>query len=96
MSFVNNVRTKDGGTHEAGMKAAWTKAFNEYARKINLLKDKDKNLEGSDVREGLSAVVSVRIPEELLQFEGQTKGKLGTPEARQIVDSVVNEQLGYF
>ena len=72
------------------------KAFNEYARKINLLKDKDKNLEGSDVREGLSAVVSVRIPEELLQFEGQTKGKLGTPEARQIVDSVVNEQLGYF
>ncbi len=78
------------------MKAAWTKAFNEYARKINLLKDKDKNLEGSDVREGLSAVVSVRIPEELLQFEGQTKGKLGTPEARQIVDSVVNEQLGYF
>ena len=96
MSFVNNVRTKDGGTHEAGMKAAWTKAFNEYARKINLLKDKDKNLEGSDVREGLSAVVSVRIPEGLLQFEGQTKGKLGTPEARQIVDSVVNEQLGYF
>ena len=96
MSFVNNVRTKDGGTHEAGMKAAWTKAFNEYARKINFLKDKDKNLEGSDVREGLSAVVSVRIPEELLQFEGQTKGKLGTPEARQIVDSVVNEQLGYF
>ena len=96
MSFVNNVRTKDGGTHEAGMKAAWTKAFNEYARKINLLKDKDKNLEGSDVREGLSVVVSVRIPEELLQFEGQTKGKLGTPEARQIVDSVVNEQLGYF
>ena len=96
MSFVNNVRTKDGGTHEAGMKAAWTKAFNEYARKINLLKDKDKNLEGSDVREGLSAVVSVRIPEELLQFEGQTKGKLGTPEARQIVDSIVNEQLGYF
>lgn len=78
MSFVNNVRTKDGGTHEAGMKAAWTKAFNEYARKVGLLKDKDKNLEGSDVREGLSAIVSVRIPEELLQFEGQTKGKLGT------------------
>ncbi len=64
MSFVNNVRTKDGGTHEAGMKAAWTKAFNEYARKVGLLKDKDKNLEGSDVREGLSAIVSVRIPEE--------------------------------
>lgn len=96
MSFVNNVRTKDGGTHEAGMKAAWTKAFNEYARKVGLLKDKDKNLEGSDVREGLSAIVSVRIPEELLQFEGQTKGKLGTPEARTIVDNIVNEQLNYY
>lgn len=96
MSFVNNVRTKDGGTHEAGMKTAWTKAFNEYARKVNLLKVKDKNLDGSDVREGLSAIVSVRIPEELLQFEGQTKGKLGTPEARSIVDNLVNEQLGYF
>lgn len=96
MSFVNNVRTKDGGTHEAGMKTAWTKAFNEYARKVNLLKVKDKKLDGSDVREGLSAIVSVRIPEELLQFEGQTKGKLGTPEARSIVDNIVNEQLGYF
>jgi len=96
MSFVNNVRTKDGGTHEAGMKAAWTKAFNEYARKVNLLKDKDKNLEGSDVREGLAAVVSVRVPEKMLQFEGQTKGKLGSPEARTVVDSVVSEQLTYY
>lgn len=96
MSFVNNVRTKDGGTHEAGMKSAWTKAFNEYARKVDLIKSKDKNLEGSDVREGLACVVSVRIPEELLQFEGQTKGKLGTPEARTAVDGIVNEQLGYY
>lgn len=96
MSFVNNVRTKDGGTHEAGMKSAWTKAFNEYARKVDLIKAKDKNLEGSDVREGLACVVSVRIPEELLQFEGQTKGKLGTPEARAAVDGIVNEQLGYY
>lgn len=96
MSFVNNVRTKDGGTHEAGMKSAWTKAFNEYARKVDLIKSKDKNLEGSDVREGLACVVSVRIPEELLQFEGQTKGKLGTPEARAAVDGIVNEQLGYY
>ena len=96
MSFVNNVRTKDGGTHEAGMKSAWTKAFNEYARKVDLIKAKDKNLEGSDVREGLTCVVSVRIPEELLQFEGQTKGKLGTPEARTAVDVIVNEQLGYY
>lgn len=96
MSFVNNVRTKDGGTHEAGMKSAWTKAFNEYARKVDLIKSKDKNLEGSDVREGLACVVFVRIPEELLQFEGQTKGKLGTPEARAAVDGIVNEQLGYY
>lgn len=96
MSFVNNVRTKDGGTHEAGMKSAWTKAFNEYARKVDLIKAKDKNLEGSDVREGLACVVSVRIPEELLQFEGQTKGKLGTPEARTAVEGIVNEQLGYY
>ncbi|GAK47797.1 DNA topoisomerase IV subunit B [Secundilactobacillus oryzae JCM 18671] len=96
LSFVNNVRTKDGGTHEAGMRSAWTKAFNEYARKTELLKAKDKNLEGSDVREGLSAVISLRVPEELLQFEGQTKEKLGTPEARSIVDNVVAEQLGYY
>lgn len=95
LSFVNNVRTPDGGTHEAGMRSAWTKSFNEYARKVGLLKDKDKNLEGSDVREGLSAVISVRIPERILQFEGQTKEKLGTPEARKIVDSIVTEQLGY-
>lgn len=96
MSFVNNVRTKDGGTHEAGMKSGWTKAFNDYARKVGLLKEKDKNLEGTDVREGLAAVVSVRIPEEILQFEGQTKDKLGTPEARAIVDALVNEQLSYY
>ncbi|MDR3241321.1 MAG: DNA topoisomerase IV subunit B [Lactobacillaceae bacterium] len=96
MSFVNNVRTPGGGTHEAGLRSAWTKAFNDYARKVSLLKEKDKNLEGSDVREGLSAVISLRVPEDLLQFEGQTKEKLGTPEARSIVDSVVSEQLGFY
>ncbi|MCM0583194.1 DNA topoisomerase IV subunit B [Weissella diestrammenae] len=96
MSFVNNVRTPGGGTHEAGLRSAWTKAFNDYARKVNLLKEKDKNLEGSDVREGLSAVISLRIPEDLLQFEGQTKEKLGTPEARSIVDSIIAEQLGFY
>jgi topoisomerase IV subunit B len=96
LSFVNNVRTKDGGTHEAGSKTALTRAFNDYARKVSLLKDKDKNLDGSDIREGLSAIISVRIPEELLQFEGQTKGKLGTSEARSAVDSVVSEHLTYF
>ena len=96
LSFVNNVRTKDGGTHEVGMKTALTKAFNEYARKVGLLKEKDKNLEGSDVREGLTAIVSLRVPEEILQFEGQTKDKLGTPAARSIVDNTVFEQLGIF
>lgn len=96
LSFVNNVRTKDGGTHESGAKTAMTRAFNEYARKVALLKEKDKNLEGTDIREGLSAIVSVRIPEELLQFEGQTKGKLGTSEARSAVDAIVSEKLAYF
>lgn len=96
LSFVNNVRTKDGGTHEAGSKTAMTRAFNEYARKTGVLKEKDKNLEGSDIREGLAAIISVRIPEELLQFEGQTKGKLGTSEARSAVDAIVSENLSYF
>lgn len=96
LSFVNNVRTKDGGTHEVGAKTAMTRAFNDYARKASLLKEKDKNLEGSDIREGLSAIISVRIPEEFLQFEGQTKSKLGTSEARSAVDSIVSEHLAYF
>ncbi len=96
ISFVNNVRTGDGGTHEVGMKSGLTKAFNDYARKVGLLKDKDKNLEGSDVREGLSCVLSVRIPEEILQFEGQTKGRLGTPQARSAVDGLIYEQLSFY
>lgn len=96
LSFVNNVRTKDGGTHEAGAKTALTRVVNDYARKTGLLKEKDKNLEGTDIREGLSAIISVRIPEELLQFEGQTKGKLGTSEARSAVDTIVSEHLSYF
>lgn len=96
LSFVNNVRTKDGGTHEAGAKTAVTRVFNEYAKKVNLLKEKDKNLDGADIREGFTAIVSVRVPEDLLQFEGQTKGKLGTSEARSAVDAVVSEHLSYF
>lgn len=95
LSFVNNVRTRDGGTHETGTKSAMTRVFNDYARKIGLLKEKDKNLDGSDIREGLSAIISVRIPENLLQFEGQTKGKLGTSEARGAVDAVISQKLMY-
>lgn len=96
LSFVNNVRTRDGGTHEVGSRTAMTRVFNEYARKVSLLKEKEKNLEGADIREGLTAIISVRIPEDLLQFEGQTKGKLGTSEARSAVDAVVSEHLTYF
>ena len=95
LSFVNNVRTRDGGTHETGAKAGLTRIFNEYARKTGLLKEKDKNLDGSDIREGISAIISVRIPEDILQFEGQTKGKLGTSEARAAVDAVISEKLKY-
>ncbi|OCN05165.1 DNA topoisomerase IV subunit B [Erysipelotrichaceae bacterium MTC7] len=95
-SFVNLVRTKDGGTHEVGARAAFTKVFNDYARRNGLLKEKEKNFDGSDVREGLTIILSVGIPENLLQFEGQTKGKLGTPEARGVVDNVVSEKLTFF
>lgn len=96
VSFVNNVRTKEGGTHEVGMKTALTKVFNEYARKIGLLKEKDKNLEGTDLREGLTAVLSLRIPEHALQFEGQTKSKLGSPLARTVVETVISDQLYFY
>lgn len=96
LSFVNHVRTRDGGTHESGSKTAITRIFNDYARRNTLLKEKDKNLEGTDIREGFTAIVSVRIPEQMLQFEGQTKGKLGTSEARSAVDAVVSEKLSYF
>ena len=95
-SFTNLVRTSDGGTHEIGYKTAFTKAVNDYARKYGLLKEKDKNLEGSDVREGLTSIVSVTVPEEILQFEGQTKGKLGTPQAKNAVDAVVSEKLAFW
>lgn len=96
LSFVNNVRTKDGGTHERGMKTAITKAFNEFARARGLLKKSDKNLDGADVREGLTAVISIRVPENILQFEGQTKDKLGTSEAANAVENIINTQLGYY
>ncbi len=96
VSFVNLVRTSDGGTHEMGFKSGLTKVFNDYARKYDLLKKKDKNLEGNDVREGLTAILSVKIPEEYLQFEGQTKSKLGSPIAKNILEKVTIEQLTYY
>ncbi len=96
VSFVNNVKTADGGSHEVGFKTAITKVFNEYAKANGYLKAKDKNFEGSDVREGLTAVISLKIPESLLQFEGQTKGKLGTPIAKTVVENIVTEKLGYY
>ena len=96
LSFVNNVKTSDGGTHEVGFKTGITKAFNDYAKNNNIFKAKDGTLDGSDVREGLSAVISLKIPEELLQFEGQTKGKLGTPEARSVTESITYESLKFF
>jgi topoisomerase-4 subunit B len=96
ISFVNNVRTADGGSHEVGARSGFTRAFNDYAKKQGLLKKNEKTIDGSDYREGLSAVLSVKIPEELLEFEGQTKGKLGTPQARSAVDSIVYEQLSYY
>ena len=95
-SFVNLVRTGDGGTHEVGFKGAFTKAINDYARKYGLLKAKDKNLEGGDVREGLTTILSVSVPEGLLQFEGQTKSKLGTPQAKTAVEAVVSEKLSFW
>ena len=95
-SFVNNVKTIDGGNHETGAKSALTKVMNEFARKNGFLKEKDKNLDGTDVREGLTAIISVRIPERMLQFEGQTKAKLGTPEARYAVESLIIEELTFY
>ena len=93
-SFVNNIVTPEGGTHLKGFKAAITKVFNDYARKNGILKDKDDNLSGDDLREGLTAVISVKIGNP--QFEGQTKQKLGNSEARPAVEGIVTEQITYF
>ncbi len=94
LSFANNVRTIDGGTHENGFKTALTRVFNEYGRKYKLLKDNDKNLSGDDVREGLTAVISVKLTE--AQFEGQTKGKLGNTDITPIVSKCVYEKLSTY
>ena len=93
-SFVNNINTPEGGTHLAGFRNAITKTFNDYARNAKLLKDSEPNLSGDDIREGLTAIVSIKIEDP--QFEGQTKQKLGNSEARGAVDSIVSEQLTYY
>ena len=93
-TFVNNINTPEGGTHLEGFKAALTKTFNDYARTNKILKDRDQNLTGEDIREGLTAIISIKVEEP--QFEGQTKQKLGNSEARGAVESLVTEQLTYF
>ena len=93
-SFANNINTHEGGTHESGFKSALTRIINEYARKMNAIKDNDSNLSGDDVREGLTAIISVKIPEP--QFEGQTKTKLGNSEVRGIVESFFAEKFQEF
>ena len=93
-SFVNNINTPEGGMHLVGFRNALTKTFNEYARKNKLLKDSDQNLSGDDIREGITAIISIKIEDP--QFEGQTKQKLGNMEARGATDSIVSEQLTYF
>lgn len=93
LSFVNNIKTKDGGSHEQGFKTAWTKMLNEYARQQGLLKSKDSNLEGDDLREGLTAIISLKIPEKFLEFVGQTKDSLRTLTAKQVVEEILNKKL---
>jgi len=95
MSFANNIHTSDGGTHETGFKNAITKVFNEYGKKFNLIKESDKNLLGDDVREGITAIISVKLTD--CEFEGQTKGKLGNPEVKPLIEGIVGEKLmNYF
>ena len=96
ISFVNNVKTVDGGTHEVGFKTALTKVFNEYSKANGFFKGKEKSFDGSDVREGITAVISLKIPEALLQFEGQTKSKLGSPIAKSVTESITSEKLLFF
>ena len=93
VSFVNNVKTVDGGSHEVGFKTALTRVFNDYAKNNGFVRGNDKAFEGSDVREGLTAIISLKIPEAILQFEGQTKGKLGTPQAKNAVEAIVSQNL---
>lgn len=90
-SFVNSIPTRSGGTHETGFKTAYTRVLNDYARRTQLLKEKDKNLEGNDLREGMMAVISVKMSE--VEFVGQTKDQLGSASARSAVDFIVSENM---
>ncbi|GJM81176.1 hypothetical protein HMSSN139_36720 [Paenibacillus sp. HMSSN-139] len=94
VSFVNSIPTRGGGTHETGFKTAYTRVMNEYARKNGILKEKEKNLEGNDLREGMMAVISVKMSE--VEFVGQTKDQLGSASARSAVESVVGEKMAVF
>ena len=96
ISFVNNVKTKDGGKHVDGFKSAFTKTVNEFVKKQNLLKKSQGNLEGSDIREGITAIISVSVPENMLQFVGQTKDKLGTQDVKNKVESFISKHLTYW
>ncbi|MGL5357761.1 MAG: DNA topoisomerase IV subunit B [Metamycoplasmataceae bacterium] len=93
ISFVNNVKTRDGGTHEGAFKASLTKIINDFAREKNILKARDLNFEGSDIREGITAIISVKIPEKYLEFVGQTKDKLSTPEIKKIIDNAMQTKF---
>ncbi|MBO5578598.1 MAG: type IIA DNA topoisomerase subunit B [Bacilli bacterium] len=93
-SYVNNVKTSDGGTHESGFRTGITRAVNDFGEMVGMLKG--KKLEGSDVREGLTAIISLKVPEELLEFEGQTKGKLGTPVANSVVSNLIYNKFTYY
>lgn len=95
-SYANNVRTKDGGTHETGFRTGITRAVNDFAKENNLLRIKNSTLEGSDIREGLTAIISVKIPESKLEYEGQTKGKLGTPEAGPLLNNFIYTKFTYY
>ncbi len=94
LSFANNIHTTEGGTHETGFKTALTRVLNDYGRKNNLIKENDKNLSGEDVREGLTAIISVKLTE--CEFEGQTKGKLGNPEVRGLIEGLISEKFMNF
>ncbi|MGL4183640.1 MAG: DNA topoisomerase IV subunit B [Metamycoplasmataceae bacterium] len=93
ISFVNNVKTRDGGTHEGAFKASLTKIINDFAREKNILKARDLNFEGSDIREGITAIISVKVPEKYLEFVGQTKDKLSTPEIKKIIDNAMQTKF---